>query len=94
MLGRLAPFALEGEPADGRIVRRPFASGLLFAPWTLDELVLHLRRDGRDHLRRRVSDPVYFDLFIVNSPLGSDPIIRDSIIEQLAVGFRISVARA
>ena len=29
LLGRLAPFALEGEPEDGKVRRRPFASGLL-----------------------------------------------------------------
>src|SRR4051794_29552392 len=29
LVGRLAPLALVGDPADGRVTRRPFASGLL-----------------------------------------------------------------
>ena len=40
LLGRLAPFALVGDPADGRVTRRPFASGLLLAGWRIEDLVL------------------------------------------------------
>ena len=38
LLGRLAPFALADE--DGRIRRRPFASGLLERGWTLADIVM------------------------------------------------------
>jgi hypothetical protein len=38
LLGRLAPFALADE--DGRIRRRPFASGLLERGWTLADVVM------------------------------------------------------
>jgi hypothetical protein len=40
LLGRLAPFALVGDPPEGRVARRPFASGLLLPGWTLADLVL------------------------------------------------------
>ena len=40
LLGRLAPFALVGDPAAGRVARRPFASGLLLPGWRLEEVVL------------------------------------------------------
>ena len=40
LLGRLAPFALVGDPADGRVARRPFASGLLLTGWRREDLIL------------------------------------------------------
>jgi hypothetical protein len=40
LLNRLAPFGLAGEPEEGRVERRPFASELTRARWTLVELVL------------------------------------------------------
>jgi hypothetical protein len=40
VLGRLAPFALVGDPADGRVARRGFASGLLLPGWRIEDLVL------------------------------------------------------
>ena len=40
LLGRLAPYALVGDPADGRVQRRPFASGLLLPGWRVEDLVL------------------------------------------------------
>jgi len=86
LLGRLAPFALEGDPDDGRIIRRPFASGLLFAPWTLDELVFISVATGAIILDGLSQTQVYFDLFVVNAPLGSDPVIRDSITAAVFLG--------
>jgi hypothetical protein len=86
LLGRLAPFALEGEAADGRIIRRPFASGLLFAPWTLDELVFISVATGAIIFDGVSQTQVYFDLFVVNAPLGSDPVIRDSITAVVFLG--------
>jgi hypothetical protein len=86
LLGRLAPFALDGDPDDGRIVRRPFASGLLFARWTLDELVFISVATGAIIFDGLSQTQVYFDLFVVNAPLGSDPVIRDSITAALFLG--------
>ncbi len=40
LLGRLAPIALVGEPAEGRVARRPFASGLLLPGWRIEHLIL------------------------------------------------------
>jgi hypothetical protein len=40
VLGRLAPFALVGDPAEGRLARRPFASGVLLPGWTRIDVVL------------------------------------------------------
>jgi hypothetical protein len=40
VLGRLAPYGLVGDPADDRIERRSFASGLLLPGWRIEDLVL------------------------------------------------------
>ena len=40
VLGRLAPIALVGESAEGRVARRPFASGVLLPGWTRVDVVL------------------------------------------------------
>ena len=40
VLGRLAPFGLVGDPAEGRVARRPFASGLLLPGWRVEDVVL------------------------------------------------------
>ncbi len=40
VLGRLAPFGLVGDPAEGRIARRSFASGLLLPGWRFEDVVL------------------------------------------------------
>jgi hypothetical protein len=40
LIGRLAPTALIGDPSEGRIARRPFASGLLLPGWRIEDLIL------------------------------------------------------
>jgi hypothetical protein len=40
LLGRLAPNALVGDPAEERVARRPFASGLLLPRWRREDLAL------------------------------------------------------
>ncbi len=40
LLGRIAPFGFSGDPAEGRIARRPFASALLLPGWRVEDLVL------------------------------------------------------
>jgi hypothetical protein len=91
VLGRLAPFAVDGDPADGRIVRRPFASGLLFARWSFDELVLVALATGAIIFDGLSQTQVYFDLVIVNAPLGTDPIIRESITASIFLGAIVLV---
>jgi hypothetical protein len=40
VLGRLAPFALVGKPADELVARRPFAAGLLLSGWTRADVIM------------------------------------------------------
>jgi hypothetical protein len=40
LLGRLAPSALVGDPREGRVARRSFASGLLLPGWRIEDLIL------------------------------------------------------
>jgi len=40
VLGRLAPFTVVGDPAEGRVARRPFASGVLQPGWTRADVIL------------------------------------------------------
>ena len=62
LLGRLAPYRLEGEPEDNEVARRPFASGLFAGPWSREELALvtlgtaSIMFDGLSQTR------LYFDL--------------------------------
>jgi hypothetical protein len=80
VLGRLAPFALDdNDPDEERVVRRLFGAGLIQAPWMLDELVLVAVATGAIIFDGLSQTQVYFDTFVLQSPLGTDPIIRDSI---------------
>ena len=54
LLGRLAPFALVDE--DGRVRRRPFASGLLEPGWTRGRRHAGRARRRLDPVRRPVAD--------------------------------------
>ena len=40
LLGRLAPTGFVGDPAEGRIARRAFASGLLLPGWRIEDVVI------------------------------------------------------
>ncbi|MBX3031588.1 MAG: hypothetical protein KF809_15685 [Chloroflexi bacterium] len=40
ILGRMAPFALVGRPEEGRVARRPYASGLVAGPWTTELVII------------------------------------------------------
>ena len=86
LLGRLAPYALEGEPGDCKVIRRPFASGVLDAPWRLDELVLIAVATGAIIFDGLSQTQIYFDVFVVQAPLGADPIVRDTITATVFLG--------
>ena len=86
VLGRLAPLAVDGEPEDGIVVRRPFASGVLVAPWTRDELVLVALATGSIIFDGLSQTQIYFDTFVVSGALGTDPILRDSITAAVFLG--------
>jgi hypothetical protein len=78
LLNRLAPFGLEGAPEDGRVVRRPFASGLLSSTWTRPELVLLALGTGAIIFDGLSQTEPYFNLFIAQTPLGAG-VLRDTI---------------
>jgi hypothetical protein len=86
VLGRLPAFALDGRADDGVVVRRPFASGLLFARWTSAELVLLAVATGAIIFDGLSQTQVYFDLLILNTPLGTDPAVRESITATIFLG--------
>jgi hypothetical protein len=80
VLGRLAPFELDDDdPDEERVVRRPFAAGLIQAPWMLDELVLVAVATGAIIFDGLSQTQIYFDTFVIQSALGTDAVIRDSI---------------
>ena len=63
LLGRLAPFVLAGEPEEGRIKRRPFASGLLEGGWSTDQVVMVVLGTGAIIFDGLSQTQLYFDLF-------------------------------
>ncbi len=85
VLGRLAPFALDGEPEEGRLTRRPYASGLLSATWTPPDLALVAIGTGSIIFDGISQTQAYFDLFEKNGLFGSDT-VRDSITSIVFIG--------
>jgi len=94
VLGRLAPLAVDGAPEDAIVVRRPFASGVLVAPWTRDELVLVALATGAIIFDGLSQTQIYFDTFVVSGSLGADPILRDSITAAVFLGGIVFVVLA
>jgi len=100
LVGRLAPFALADDTPDtpdtdgddvlearrDAVIRRPFASGLLNAPWDVADLVLIAPGTGAIIFDGLSQTQVYFDAFVVNSALGTDPVVRDSITATIFLG--------
>jgi hypothetical protein len=78
VLGRLAPFALEATPAEGRVRRRPFASGLLSTPWSTAEVALVGLATGAIIYDGLSQTRIYFDIFVASGAL-SPAILRESI---------------
>lgn len=85
VLGRLAPFALAGEPEDGNVVRRPYASGLLSTPWTTADLTLVALGTGSIIFDGLSQTQAYFDLFVKNGLFGSTD-LRDSVTAIVFMG--------
>jgi hypothetical protein len=90
VLGRLAPFALDGEPEDGRVVRRSYASGLMSARWTLSDLVLVTLGTGSIIFDGLSQTQIYFDLFIRYGLFGSTQ-IRDSVTAFVFLGGLVAI---
>ena len=90
VLGRLAPFALDGEPEQGRVVRRPYTSGLLATPWTTADVTLVALGTGAIIFDGLSQTQAYFDLFVKNGLFGSTD-LRDSITAVIFLGAIITV---
>jgi hypothetical protein len=73
-------------PRLDAVVRRPFASGLLNAPWDVGDLVLIALGTGAIIFDGLSQTQVYFDVFVVSSPLGTDPVVRESITATVFLG--------
>ncbi|MEP7158485.1 MAG: hypothetical protein ABI797_03585 [Chloroflexota bacterium] len=96
VLGRLAPFALDGPPTEGRLRRRPFASGLLSKPWSTAEVTLLALATGAIIYDGLSQTTIYHDLFVASGAL-SPAILRESITAGVflaaVVGMVLIVAR-
>jgi hypothetical protein len=90
VLGRLAPYALEGDPETGRVVRRPYASGLMSAQWTLADLTLVALGTGAIIFDGLSQTQTYFDLFVSNGLFGSTE-VRDSITAVIFLGGLVAI---
>ena len=90
ILGRLAPFALEDEPEDGRVVRRSFGSGLLAQRWTVAELVMVALGTGSIIFDGLSQTQIYFDIFGGVSVLGL-PAVRDTLILAGFLGLIVAI---
>jgi hypothetical protein len=90
VLGRLAPYALEGEPETGRVVRRPYASGLMSARWTMADLTLVTLGTGSIIFDGLSQTQTYFDLFVQNGMFGSTE-VRDSVTAVVFLGGLVGI---
>jgi len=90
ILGRLAPFALVGEPEDGRLRRRSFGSGLLKGGWSVRQLVIIALATGSIIYDGLSQTQIYFDLFGGVDLLGL-PILRDTLIAVAFMGALVLV---
>lgn len=90
VLGRLAPFTLDGEPEDGRLIRRPYASGLLSSTWAPADLALVAVGTGSIIFDGLSQTQAYFDLFEARGLLGANT-VRDSITSLVFIGGLVLV---
>lgn len=90
VLGRLAPFALEGEPEDGRVLRRPYAAGLMSSPWTVPDLTLVALGTGSIIFDGLSQTQAYFDLFVKTGMFGSTE-IRDTVTAVVFLGGLVAL---
>ncbi len=63
LVGRLAPYALAGPPESGKVIRRPFARGLVTGRWTLAAVVLVSLGTGSIIYDGLSQTQQFFDLF-------------------------------
>jgi hypothetical protein len=90
LLGRLAPYALDGPPEEGRVRRRSFAAGLLEDGWDTAALVLVALGTGSIIFDGLSQTQIYFDLFSGIDVLGG-PVLRDTIIATVFMGALVGI---
>jgi len=90
LLNRLAPFGVAGEPEDGRVERRPFASALLTRSWTGADLVMVALGTGAIIYDGLSQTEPYFNLFIAQTPLGTG-VMRDTITATVFLGLVVGI---
>jgi hypothetical protein len=90
LLNRLAPFGLEGEPEDGHVRRRSFASGLLSRDWSVADLVLIALGTGAIIFDGLSQTEPYFNLFVAQTPLGTGT-MRDTITATVFLGGVVAI---
>jgi hypothetical protein len=96
VLGRLAPFTLDGHPDEGRVRRRPFAGGLLSERWSVALLALVAVGTGAIIYDGLSQTQAFFDVFrFPGLPLGT--ILMLAFLAALAglvvwVGRRVGLA--
>lgn len=88
LLGRLAPYALVGEPEDGRIRRRPFGAGLLSGGWSNAQLVIIALATGAIIYDGLSQTQIYFELF---GSSGLPPVLRDTLVGGVFLGGLVSI---
>ena len=93
LLGRLAPFALVGEPEAGRVRRRPFGAGLLSGGWSTDQLAIIALATGAIIYDGLSQTQIYFDLFGGINLLGP-PVLRNTIIASVFLGGLVGIVLA
>jgi hypothetical protein len=90
LLGRLAPLVLDGEPEEGRVIRRPYASGLTLAQWTVADVALVALGTGSIIFDGLSQTQTYFDLFVKNGLFGSTE-IRDTVTAVAFLGGLVAI---
>ena len=90
VLGRLAPYSLDGQPEDGRVIRRPYASGLLSTHWATADVTLVALGTGSIIFDGLSQTQAYFDLFVKGGMFGSTE-VRDSITALVFLGGLVAI---
>lgn len=90
LLGRLAPFGLEGEPEAGRVRRRSFASGLITSVWTNADLAIVTLGVGSIIFDGLSQTQLYFDLFVISGSFGTG-VTRETIALVAFIGLLMAV---
>jgi hypothetical protein len=72
IIGRMAPFALERSPESGRVIRRPYARGLLTSRWTMASVVIVALGTGSIIYDGLSQTEVFFNVFgVPGIPMGT-----------------------